>query len=305
MLSQFFSSTKGGGEYVFNLMAETLSKRDHRVWVLTNKIQDEVYSNYYNVTIEFVPPNLKYQGGLPPTFSENLKYVWGSFWKGLSIIKKEKIDIIHSNNFSPALAGSLLSTFTKKPHITTVHDIFSLCGEDYWKRWGKQNNVSSVNVMFGKFFEKLMSRHGHTAIHTVSDTTKDDLTKFGSKKPIYVIPNAIQTKNQQKQKTIPNQLIYIGRLVFYKNLEIVIKAISIVRKSNPDIKLIIVGDGPHRKNLELIVKNLELDNNIKFEGYVSQDRKDELLASSCALVFPSLCEGFGLVILEAFTARMP
>jgi len=253
LLSQFFSSTKGGGEYVFNLMAETLSKRDHKVWVLTNKIQDEVYSNFDNVTLEFVPPNLKYQGGLPPTFSENMKYVWGSFWKGLSIIKKEKIDIIHSNNFSPALAGSLLSTFTKKPHITTVHDIFSLCGEDYWKRWGEQNNVSSVNVMFGKFFEKLMSRYGHTAIHTVSIATKDDLTKFGAKKPIYVIPNAIQTKNQQKQKTIPHQLIYIGRLVFYKNLEIVIKAISIVRKSHSDIKLIIVGDGPHRKNLELIL----------------------------------------------------
>ena len=64
-------------------------------------------------------------------------------------------------------------------------------GKDYWKKWGKQTNVSRLNVFFAPFFEKLLIKLKLDAIHTVSDTTKDDLEKFGAKKRIYVIPNAI------------------------------------------------------------------------------------------------------------------
>jgi len=69
--------------------------------------------------------------------------------------------------------------------------------------------------------------------------------------------------------------------------------------------VLIVGDGPHRKTLESLVSELNVQNNVKFVGYVSNDKKYSLLASSQALLFPSLCEGFGLVILEAFSQQKP
>ena len=146
ILSQFFSTTKGGGEYVFYLMSKLLAENGNRLWVITNEIKDESYPCHENINIILVSPKLEYQGGLPPKFSDNIRYTLNAIRKGFSIIKKEKIDIIHSNNFSPALAGSILSSLTGIPHITTVHDVFSLCGKDYWKRWGKQADVSKLNV---------------------------------------------------------------------------------------------------------------------------------------------------------------
>ena len=305
LLTQFFSTTKGGGEYVFSFMAKTLADKGNKVWVITNQIKGEVYPSHQNIKIVFVPPVLEYKGGLPPGFGDNLKYSLNTLRKGISLIKKEKIDIIHSNNFSPALAGSMLSTLTGKPHITTVHDVFSLCGKNYWKLWGKQSNISRLNVTLAPFFEKMIAKLQCKAIHTVSNATKDDLLKIGAKKPIYVIPNTIETNTNKVSKQNSYQFIYIGRLVFYKNLEVIIKAMSIVKKVEPEIKLIIVGDGPHRKTLEEIIKNSDIKSNIEFRGYVSNNEKAELIAQSSALVFPSLCEGFGLVILEAFSQERP
>ena len=302
LLSQFFSTTRGGGEYVFSLMTKKLAENDHKVWIITNRIEDENYDTHENINIIFVPPTLKYKGGLPPGFLDNLRYLIHAFSAGFKIIKKEQIDLIHSNNFAPALAGSILSYFTSMPHITTIHDIFSLCGKNYWKRWGRQNNVSKINVMFAPFFERLLVKLKQDCIHTVSEATKDDLLQFGTKKPIYVIHNAL-TDSGTYTIANPNkfQFVCVGRLVFYKNIEIIIKAINIARKSEPKVKLIIVGGGPQRKILEDLTKKLDLQNNIEFTGYVTVEEKTKLIGTSNALLFPTLCEGFGLVILEAFS----
>lgn len=78
-----------------------------------------------------------------------------------------------------------------------------------------------------------------------------------------------------------------------------------MKDTQPKVKLIIVGDGPYRKTLETLVKDLGLQNYIQFKGYVKAEEKTKLIASSAALVFPSLCEGFGLVILESFAQEKP
>jgi len=306
ILSQFFSSTKGGGEYFFSLLAKKLVQKDHKVWVITNKIEGEDYQQHENLKLIFIPPTLQYKGGIPPGFLDNFRYLYNAIMKGHKIIRQKNIDIIHSNNFAPALAGSILSSITNKKHVTTIHDVFSLCGKDYWKLWGKQNDVSKINVWLAPFFEKQMIKFKQNCIHTVSDATKDDLLHFGAKKPIYVIPNSVEIP-QNSDNTPVNlfQFIYVGRLVFYKNLEVVIKAINLAKKIEPKIKLIIVGGGPHRKTLEDLSKKLGLESHIEFKGYVSAAEKAKLITSSCALVFPSLCEGFGIVILEAFSQKKP
>ncbi|HJT09680.1 MAG TPA: glycosyltransferase family 4 protein [Candidatus Nitrosotalea sp.] len=304
LLSQFFSTTRGGGEYVFSVIAKKLAE-DNKVYVITNKIAGENYQEHKNINVIFVPPVLQYKGGLPPGFSDNIRYSINAIRQGLKIIKNENIDIIHSNNFAPALAGSILSSLTSKPHITTVHDVFSLCGKNYWKEWGRQSDVSRLNVWLAPFFEKLMIKLRYDCIHTVSEATKDDLLKFGTKKPIHVIHNAIESTTVNNATPNPLQFVYVGRLVFYKNLEVAIKAIDIAKKTEPGIKLVLVGSGPHRKTLEEMVKKLGLEKNIEFRGYVTAEEKSRIIAESAALVFPSLCEGFGLVILEAYEQKKP
>ena len=306
LLSQFFSTTRGGGEYVFSLITKKLTENNHRIWVITNKIIGEKYNEDKNCNFVFVPPALEHEGGLPPGFIDNIRYSFNAIKSGRDIIKNEKIDLIHSNNFAPALAGSILSSFTSKPHITTVHDVFSLCGEDYWQKWGKQANVSKINVLLAPFFEKLMIRLRYSCIHSVSEATKEDLIQFGAKKPIHVIPNSVLENNiEQSVENNPYLFVYVGRLVFYKNLELILKSIKIAKETEPKIKLVIVGVGPYHKKLKELTEKMDLNSNVEFRGYVNEYEKSKLIASSNALMFPSLCEGFGLVILEAFAKKRP
>ena len=305
LLSQFFSETRGGGEYVFKLLANSLVENNHKVWVITNKIMEETYDSKENLDIIFVKPTLSYDLGKLPSFSGNLRYTVNAIREGIKIINKYDIDIIHSNNFSPAIVGSILSTLTSKPHVTSIWDIFSLCSKDFWQRWTSQSGASGIHSFLGPRFEKLILKLHHDAIHTISEATRDDLVKFGAKKPVHVIPPSIMETRKLSITAIPHQFIYVGRLVFYKNLEVIIKAIDIVRKEFPEVKLIIIGVGPQKKLLDKLIKDLNLESNIQFRGYVDAKEKMRLLAESSALVFPSLCEGFGLVILEAFSQERP
>jgi len=300
LLTQFFSTTRGGGEYVFYIIAKKLAENNHKVWVITNRIKGEQYKDEKNIRLVFVPPTLEYKGGLPPTFSDNIRYSINAITNGLKIIKKEKIDIIQSNNFAPAFSGSILSTLTSKPHITTIHDVFSLGGKDYWKKWAKQNNVSQINANLAPIFERLMKYFRYNCIHTGSEATKDDLLEFGIKKPINVIPYSIEFSEPRVEKFNRFQFIFVGRLVFYKNLEVLINAIDLIRKKEPKVKLKIIGDGPYKQFLQNFSKKLHLEDSIEFTGYVSKEEKEKLISESNAMVFPSLFEGFGLVILEAF-----
>lgn len=305
LLSQFFSSTKGGGEYLFKTIAHNLAKNGHKVWVITNNVKGEKYEESENLKIITVKPTLEYKGGLPPTVLDNLRYTINAFQTGRKIMKNENIDVIHSNNFSPALAGSLISYFTKIPHIITIFDIFSQNGKDFWKKWIKQTKVSKINAMLVPWFEKILIKFRYDAIYTISNTSKDDIIKMHVKKPIYNIPPAISDKILLNNKKNPFQFLYIGRLVFYKNLEVIINAISIVIKTIPECKLIIIGDGPHRDALQMLTRNLGLEKSVIFRGYTTSEEKMKQLSESNALLFPSFIEGFGLVILESFQQKRP
>lgn len=305
LLSQFFSATKGGGEFVFKTIAENLAKNGNKVWIITSDVKNEDYQESENLKIITVKPTLEYKGGLPPSFSDNIRYVINAYKLGRRLVKKEKIDIIHSNNFSPALAGSLISYFSRVSHITTIHDIFSIYDKDFWKKWANQSGVSYTNARLVPFFERLMMKFRFDCIHTVSDTTKNDIQKIGTKKPIYVIPNCIQDEKSITVESKSNQFVYLGRLVFYKNIEVILKSFKIVVKQFPDAKLVIAGDGPYKKSLQELAKKLDINNNIIFVGYVTAQQKTKLLAESNALLFPSVIEGFGLVMLESFQQNRP
>lgn len=305
LLSQFFSTTKGGGEYIFKTIAKVMVENNHKIWVITNNVKGEIYEESENLKIIKINPTLEYKGGIPPTFLDNIRYVINAFQKGRKIIRNEKIDVIHSNNFSPAIAGSLISYFTKIPHITTIHDIFSFYDKEFWKKWAEQTKVSYTNARLVPFFEKQMMKLKIDCIHTVSDATKNDIQKIGTKKLVHTIPNCIQDEKQVIIKPNTNQFVYLGRLVFYKNVEIILQAFKIVSKEFPEAILVIAGDGPHKESLQELSKKLGINDNITFSGYVTPQQKAKLLAESNALLFPSTIEGFGLVILESFQQKRP
>lgn len=304
-MSQFFSSTRGGGEHLLHIAVTKLAENNHQVWIITNKITGEDYPVHKNIHIIFVPPVLKYQGGLPPSIKENVQYFINTVKMGKKIIKENNIDLIHSNNFTPALTGGFLSLISSKKHITSVWDIFTLCGCDYWKKWVTQTGVSKINQYIGPIFEKLVLKTRCDAFHTISDASKDDLIKFGARKPIYnilpAIENVLESKNEQNNK----QFIYVGRLVFYKNVEILINAIKIAKNQDDKVRLVIVGGGPQYEKIQKMIESMNLERNIIMRGYVSFEEKIKLISESNAMLFPSICEGFGLVILESWQQGRP
>lgn len=235
---------------------------------------------------------------------DKLRYIFSALIKGYSIIKNEKIDIIISHTNQPSLVGWILSSLTSIPHVVTIHATDSL-NKKYLEEWAKQKGNSRWKAKLGYQMTKTIFKLNYTAIHTVSEAIKDDLIRIGVTKPIFVIHNAIPIEKHQQTTSKPFQFIIISRLEFFKNVQTAIKAIKIVKKSYPDVKLIILGDGSYRPNLEKLTEELGIKENVIFKGYLSGQEKKKLLSESQALLFPSLSEGFGMVILEAFEQKKP
>jgi len=303
LLSYFFSVGLEGTAIVFINIAELLAKNGHKVWVVTNKFEGVKYPKHENLKIVFISSPQKYQKKQRTTINDTIRYILSTVKTGVSIVRNEKIDIIHSNSGIAGLAGSIISMITSKDHILTIHNVYP---KDFWKEWTKQPGNSKFKAFLGKIQQKIVIKSRYTVIHTVSELVKENIEKLGVKKPIIVIPNAIKFSEPCKVTTNPQQFVLISRLVFYKNAQVVIKALKIVKKNFPQISLVIIGDGPYRKTLEELTNKMELEDNVIFKGtIVDEAEKNKIIAGSLALVFPSYYESFGLVILEAFAQKIP
>jgi len=304
LIDRFFLPNIGGAEFVFTLIGEALARSGHKVWVITNKYENYESPKKENIHIKYISSPQIITENKHWELKDKIRFTLNAVKAGISIIRKENIQIIHSNPTYPAIVGSILSFLTSTPHCIIIHGVRPL-KSGALQEILKKNEKSKINSSAISFLTKFIFYLKSSAIHTVSEATKDDLLKLGVKKPIYIIPNAIQVKEAEKIETNPFQLVHVSRLIEYKNIQTAIKAINIVKRTFQKVILFIVGEGPYRKNLEELVSKLDLKDNIIFKGHVSDEVKTKLIASSQALLFPSINEGFGMVILEAFTQKKP
>jgi len=186
-----------------------------------------------------------------------------------------------------------------KTLYVTWHEVW---GKDYW--------LSYLGIIgyFGYTVERLASRLPDEII-TISHSVKDKLQKeLNISQPIHVVANGVDHENLQLIKPNKNKssVIYVGRLVEFKHIDILVK--SVERLKNQGIKILcnIVGDGPELSNLQTLVNQLQLKNEVKFIGF-QEDSNDiyKLLKSSKILVLPSTREGFGMVVVEAHACGLP
>lgn len=99
------------------------------------------------------------------------------------------------------------------------------------------------------------------------------------------------------------QLVIVGRIVQFKGHHYLIQAMKKVVKEFPDCKLLILGDGNARKQLEAETDALNLKDNIDFLGF--QPHPYSYISNSDIVILPSLFEPFGLVYIEAFALKVP
>jgi glycosyltransferase involved in cell wall biosynthesis len=194
------------------------------------------------------------------------------------------------------------------PLLVTVHDVASLHGYDFWRRWMKQfGRLSKVKAFIG-YVSELLTIKLSRIMHTVSETSKRDILSFNPKCHIYVISNSLNLEYYKPMSEgeieYGDFMAFIGRLVYYKHLEVVIEALKILR-NKCNVRLVVLGDGPMRKDWENLVERYGLGDVVEFRGYVSHEEKLYYLSRCRALVLPSTFEGFGIVILEAWAFKKP
>lgn len=155
-------------------------------------------------------------------------------------------------------------------------------------------------------------------IQSISSYLKDLVIKRGTKCPVEVIPNGVDIEKfsanfdekdigeLKNNFGIKNEKIIItsSRLVYKNGIDILIKSLPAILKKMP-VKCLIVGDGPERKQLEFMVKELNLSSCVVFVGQISQKELPLYLKASDLFVRASRSEGLGNSFLEAMAAGIP
>lgn len=160
----------------------------------------------------------------------------------------------------------------------------------------------SLARMVEKFYLSLAYKN--ILFITISDSTKKDLIENGvNKKDVIVLPMGInvplniEEAKKEKEKT----LIFVGRLTVVKGTEDALNALKEIVRRNKLVRLWIVGRGEasYVQKLKRMCKQLHIEDNVVFYGFVPESKKFTLLARAHLLIHPSLREGFGLTIPEA------
>jgi glycosyltransferase involved in cell wall biosynthesis len=286
-------------------MARAMANRGHDAKIICNVSTEETV--HKNIITHIVKPYLRESSQLPPSMTQNLRYIINSIIHGVKIVKNNKIDIIHTNSFTPIIAGSILGRLTDTPVIATIHDIFTNNELQGWSTWAKFNNLPSYYAQLGKWLEKISLTMHTDLYHAVSKATMHDIVGIKRDANIRVVYTGIDMSQYLADgyREYSNFILFIGRLVFYKNLDVLLKAFQYVLPSVPNAKLVIIGDGPMRSIWERMASEAGISKSVSFLGNVSTFEKKRLLETCAAVALPSIFEGFGLVLLEAFAMEKP
>jgi glycosyltransferase involved in cell wall biosynthesis len=194
--------------------------------------------------------------------------------------------------------------------------IFSLLGKsklviDWWEVWGRDHWLNNFGLkgLFGTLLEKIMSRITPHII-AITQKGKDQLQGLGVRKDeITFIPNGIDFRkiSNSNIKSKEFDLVYMGRLKDHKNVDHLVRVVSILKENGDLVTLQLIGDGPERKNLEELVKELNISENVMFHGEIKSDIEAySRMKTSQLFVHPSTKEGGGsITVLEANACGLP
>jgi glycosyltransferase involved in cell wall biosynthesis len=144
------------------------------------------------------------------------------------------------------------------------------------------------------------------AVIAPTQVIENTLVAQGIKTRTKVIASGINTK-QFSCKTdfsLKNRILHLGRLGLEKSTDVVIKAFALVHKELPDMKLIIVGDGPARTSLQQLAEELGIKDSVEFTGMLDHAKAPEMYRSCDIFVTASTMETQGLVLLEAMLSGL-
>ncbi len=285
--------TYGGSGVVATELGKALAARGHQIHFISYALPmrlDGFQGNVFYHEVEMASY---------PLFEFPL-YTPALASKIVEVARFEKLDLVHAHYAIPHAISAYLAREILKEElkvITTLHGTdITLVGLE----------PSFLPVM--KF--SIEQSDGVTAVSRF--LREKTTTNYGIDKEIMVIPNFVDTEkyrrvpcDEVRERFAPKQekiLIHVSNFRVVKRVPDVIRIFHEVQKKVPS-KLLLVGDGPDRSNCEILVRELGLQDHVRFLG--KQLELVPLLSASDLMLMPSQSESFGLSALEAMACEVP
>ena len=215
------------------------------------------------------------------------------------VLHEANFDLLHLHGIwhYPSLAAAKWAEETGKPYLVSPHGML-----DPWivrrNRWKKH---------LGELAFERRNWAAASAFHALTEKEAEDIGHHALDKPRCVIPNAAPPANAGVGSMPPSTLLYLGRLHAKKNLAALIEGWAEAERLGnlpKGAQLVIAGWGTDSET-DALEKAIAGNTSIRFVGSVEGAAKRDLLATSRAVILPSLSEGLPMVVLEAWAAGRP
>ena len=246
---------------------------------------------------------------MPLIFQPEMRLASPVSFEAMRSIELADLDIVHAHDpFSIGLFGLRVARRRRIPYVHTYHTLYPEYVHYVWD-----------TTLSTKLAERLSREYCDLCDAIVAPSTKIEryLRRWGTTSPIDVIATGIDTK---RFETAPQAevaalrmrfgfgaqqpvLLSVGRLGREKSVDTLLRALSCSRHS--DTALLVVGDGPDRRELQHTARELRLGERVRFAGYLEGSDLVAAYHLADAFVFASTTETQGLVIGEALAAGLP
>ncbi|MFN8335349.1 MAG: N-acetyl-alpha-D-glucosaminyl L-malate synthase BshA [Cyclobacteriaceae bacterium] len=288
--------TFGGSGVVATELGKALAQEGHKVHFIT-------YSQPSR--LDFLNENLFYHEVSIRSYPlfEYPPYELALASKMVSVVKNEKLDLLHVHYAIPHASAAYMAKQILKSHGINIPVVTTLHGTDI-TLVGKDASYEPV-VTFS-----INQSDGVTAVS--EDLRKETYLHFKITNEIEVIPNFIDLEKFKKQKKdhfkkaiCPNGemlIVHTSNFRKVKRIGDVIKVFNNIHKEIP-AKLLMIGDGPERATAEEQCRELNISQDVRFLGKL--EAVEEVLSVADLFLMPSEKESFGLAALEAMACEVP
>ncbi len=294
----------GVGHYTYQLIRHLLEidKENEYVLFFDFRVREKDVKKFSqpNVKIRFYPFS-DYKKYLPGVYNEIL---------GSAILSKEKLDLIHTTSHASRIPVSY-----RGKTIVTIHDLAVYKLKDVFPSLFQAKNKALISLMVSKAKKVIaVSQSIKNDLQSILKCPEDKIQVIysGFDKRMFENPEVDRQKVLDKYAIKDKYMLFLGTLEPVKNITRLLEAFKIFKERNKkdkiagNYKLVLAGKrGWLAKEYRQIAKDLGLIKDVIFTGYVIGDDLVPLFHNADFFVMPSLYEGFGTTVLEAFATGTP
>ena len=296
-----FPNTVGGAERWYRNLAERLGDR-HEVTYLTRRQWGAEGPGTSFETVAVGPGGPLYTSSGRRRIWPPLRFGLGVFWHLLR--HGRRYDAVHTASFPYfSLLGARLALALRRAPAVLVVDWHEVWGRDYWRSY-----VGPLGGRAGYAVQALCLRAADRSF-TFSRLAAGRARELGLRGPITRLTGEFAHERTEPPRLAigegPPTIVAAGRQIREKRFESIPAAVAAARTELPDLRCVLIGDGPERERILERVREHGVEDAVTLMGRLGSDDVDAAIRSAACLVHPSEREGYGLIVVEAISAGTP